>query len=91
MDVLQLTASRLSPLSGFESHPGHVRKLPVTWVRRWFPPGTPVSFTSYNWLVMSNEKQNYKLQTLRKIWMDFYDTLVFKYDLLGVLEDHALQ
>ena len=26
-----LTACCLSPLSGFESRPGHVRKLPVTW------------------------------------------------------------
>ena len=29
--ALPLTASCLSPLSSFESHPGHVRKLPVTW------------------------------------------------------------
>ena len=29
--VLPLTASYLSPLSGFESHPRHVVKLPVTW------------------------------------------------------------
>ena len=38
-----LTVRCLSPLPGFESQPGHVRKLPV--------PGTPVSSTSYNWLV----------------------------------------
>ena len=51
-----LTAS-LSPLSGFEFHPGHVpRKLPVTWVRRWFSPGTPVSSTCYNWLVMPQQQ-----------------------------------
>ena len=29
--ALPLTASCLSPLSGFESKAGHVRKLPVTW------------------------------------------------------------
>ena len=29
--ALPLTDSCVSPLSGFESHPGHVRKLPVTW------------------------------------------------------------
>ena len=29
--VLPLTANCLSPLPGFESCPGHVRKLPVTW------------------------------------------------------------
>ena len=29
--ALPLTASCLSLLSGFESHPGHVRQLPVTW------------------------------------------------------------
>ena len=34
--ALPLTASCLSPLFGFESHTGHVRKLPVIWVRRWF-------------------------------------------------------
>ena len=28
---LPLTASCLSPLSGFESRPGQVRKLPGTW------------------------------------------------------------
>ena len=30
--VLSLTASCLSPLSGFESHPRHVTKLPATLV-----------------------------------------------------------
>ena len=29
--ALPLTANCLSPLSAFESFPGHVRKLPVTW------------------------------------------------------------
>ena len=29
--ALPLTASCLSPLYGFESHPGLVRELPVTW------------------------------------------------------------
>ena len=29
--ALPLTASCLSPLPGFESWPGYVRKLPVTW------------------------------------------------------------
>ena len=39
--TLPLTATCLSPLSGFESHPGHVRKLPVTYgVMGWFSPGT---------------------------------------------------
>ena len=42
--LTHLTVSCLSPQSGFEFYPGHVRKLPVTWVR-WvfhqvlqFPP-----------------------------------------------------
>ena len=43
------TASSLSSLSRFESHPGYVRKLPVTW-GWWFSVGTPVSSTVYNWL-----------------------------------------
>ena len=49
-----LTACCLSPLSGFESRPRHVRKLQVTKyrVRQWFSSGTPVSSTTYNWLVM---------------------------------------
>ena len=29
--ALPLTARCLSPQSGFETHPGHVRKLPVAW------------------------------------------------------------
>ena len=29
--ALPLTASCLSPLPGFESEPGHVRNLPITW------------------------------------------------------------
>ena len=29
--VSPVTACCLSPLPGFESRPGHVRKLPVTW------------------------------------------------------------
>ena len=35
--ALPMTARRLSPLSGFEFHLGHVRKMPVTW-------GKPVFF-----------------------------------------------
>ena len=29
--ALSLTANCVSPLPGFESQPGHARKLPVTW------------------------------------------------------------
>ena len=38
--ILQLTASCLSPLPGFEPQSGQVRKLPVTW-------GKAVVFTKY--------------------------------------------
>ena len=73
--ALPLTASCLSTLPGFESHPGHVRKLPVTW-------GKAVVFAGYSsffhqlqlashdfvarWLkVMKNKIPNYRiLQTL---------------------------
>ena len=49
-NALPQTASYLSPLVGFESRPGHVNKLPVTWVRRSFSPGSPVASAAYNWL-----------------------------------------
>ena len=42
------THMHFSPLPGFESRPGHVRKLPV---RRWFSRGSPVSSITNNWLV----------------------------------------
>ena len=38
--ALPLTASCLSPFFGFESNPGHVRKLAVTW-------GKTVVFAGY--------------------------------------------
>ena len=43
--ALPLTASCLLPLPGFESQPGHVRKLPGT---ARFSKGNVVSSTSYN-------------------------------------------
>ena len=61
--TLLLTASCLSPLSGFESHHGHVRKLQVTWGSavffrhvRGFPPPVTTAYMAEN--VTKNEIPN---------------------------------
>ena len=50
-----LNASCLSPLYGFESHPGHVRKdASDLGLGGDYLPATPVSSTSYNWLATTS-------------------------------------
>ena len=52
-----LTARCLSPLLGFESRPGHVRKLPVTW-------GKAVFFTGYSGFLHYLQLASHELATI---------------------------
>ena len=54
--VLPLTAHCLSPLPGFESWPGHVRKLPVTW-------GLGVVFAGYSGFLHHIQLASHNLAT----------------------------
>ena len=52
-----LTARCLSPLPGFESRPGHVRKLPVTW-------GWAVVFAGYSGFLHYLQLASHELATI---------------------------
>ena len=52
-----LTARCLSPLLGFESRPGHVRKLPVTW-------GKAVVFAGYSGFLHYLQLASHELATI---------------------------
>ena len=52
-----LTVRCLSPLSGFESRPGHVRKLPVTW-------GQAVVFAGYSGFLHYLQLASHELATI---------------------------
>ena len=54
--ALPLTPSCPSSLPDFASQTGHARKLPLTEVRWWFLPGTPVSFISNNYSPLYGKK-----------------------------------
>ena len=55
--VLPLTARCLSPLPRFESWPGHVRKLPVTW-------GKAVVFAGYSGFLHYIQVARHELATI---------------------------
>ena len=55
--VLPLTACCLSPLPGFESRPGYVRKLPVTW-------GKVVVFAGYSGFLHYVQLASHELATI---------------------------
>ena len=46
-EALPLIASCLLPLPRFESRPGRVRKLPLTWIKVVPFPNTPASSSTY--------------------------------------------
>ena len=52
-----LTPRCLSPLSGFESRPGHVRELPVTW-------GSAVVFAGYSGFLHYIQLASHELATI---------------------------
>ena len=52
-----LTAHCLSPLPGFKSRPGHVRKLPVTW-------GWAVVFAGYSGFLHYLQLASHELATI---------------------------
>ena len=78
-EVSPMTASHLSPLPGFEYRPRQVRKLPVTW--QWFSLGTPVSSTTYSWLVrtcnMAEKVTKNKFQIPNNLFQCKKGTVVF--------------
>ena len=62
-----LTACCFSPLPGFESRSGHVRKLPLTWGKAVVFVGSPVTGTC-----SSSEKNSYLLYILDTNFLFFF-------------------
>ena len=75
-----LTACCLSPLPGLEFRPGHARRLPVIWGKAaFFLLVTPVSSTTYNWLVTNYPQYGINMMKNEIIYSKHVKISLFKY------------